>query len=209
MKNKEIIFWNLEKRELVNIKQNAKYVIFTDKEIDLSKFFIKPIIIKYHGAFIIDYENNDIIFSSMLNTDNIKKIKSYAIKHNVSYIENKCNDGVYEIQLNTDNYYRMLIMPAFIKNEYMGLETFYDYPYSMDKKNYINYVINNNVSILESLLSTINYLKLKSNDILELTNICFTLVDLIVTNGYCMTNYNLKIKKKDLCLVESGKTYEV
>ena len=66
-----------------------------------------------------------------------------------------------------------------------------------------NYVINDDVSVLESLLCIINYLKLKSNDILELTNICFTLVDLISTNGYCMTNKNLKIKNSDLVLLES------
>ena len=203
MKNKEIIFWNLEKRELNNIESKAKYIIFTDKDVNINKFAIKPIIIRFHGSLIIDCETNDTIFSSKLSADRIKQIVTYALKHNVKYIENNYNKETYEIQLETTNFNRMLVMPAFIRNEYNGLKTYYESPNLINNNSFINYVINDDVSVLESLLCIINYLKLKSNDILELTNICFTLVDLISTNGYCMTNKNLKIKNSDLVLLES------
>ena len=203
MKNKEIIFWNLEKRELNNIESKAKYIIFTDKDVDINRFNIKPIIIRFHGSLIIDYETNETIFSSKLSSDKIKQITAYALNHNVDYIKNKYNKETYEIQLETTNFNRMLVMPAFIKNEYNGLKTYYMSPNLINNNCFINYVINDDVSVLESLLCIINYLKLKSNDILELTNICFTLVDLISTNGYCMTNKNLKIKNSDLVLLES------
>ena len=204
MKNKEIIFWNLEKRELNNIESKAKYIIFTDKDVDINRFNIKPIIIRFHGSLIIDYETNETIFSSKLSSDKIKQITAYALNHNVDYIKNKYNKETYEIQLETTNFNRMLVMPAFIKNEYNGLKTYYMSPNLINNNCFINYAINDDVSVLESLLCIINYLKLKSNDILELTNICFTLVDLISTNGYCMTNKNLKIKNSDLVLLESG-----
>ena len=203
MKNKEIIFWNLEKRELNNIESKAKYIIFTDKDVDINRFNIKPIIIRFHGSLIIDYETNETIFSSKLSADRIKQIVTYALKHDVKYIESSYNNETYEIQLETTNFNRMLVMPAFIKNEYNGLKTYYVSPNLINNNSFINYVINEDVSVLESLLCIINYLKLKSNDILELTNICFTLVDLISTNGYCMTNKNLKIKNSDLILSES------
>lgn len=59
---KRIIFWNLEKRELNNIESKAKYIIFTDKDVDINRFNIKPIIIRFHGSLIIDYETNETIF---------------------------------------------------------------------------------------------------------------------------------------------------
>ena len=204
MKNKEIVFWNLEKKELFNIKNNARYVLFTDNDVDVSKFNIKPIVIKYHGAYIVDMENNKVIYSGELSKDKINQIKIYANKHDVNYIMKSIDKKIYEIELMTSNYFRMLVMPAFIKNEYRGLTTYYNYPYTLDNKNYFNYIVNDNISILESILKTINYLKLESNDILELTNICFTLVDIIMNKGYCMTNYDLKIKSNQGLLVESG-----
>ena len=117
MKNKEIIFWNLEKRQLNNIESKAKYIIFTDKDVDINRFAIKPIIIRFHGSLIIDYETNETIFSSKLSADRIKQTVTYALKHDVKYIESSYNNETYEIQFETTNFNRMLVMPAFIKNE--------------------------------------------------------------------------------------------
>lgn len=200
MKNKRIIFWNLKKKNLDGIDPDARYVIFGDDRVDLTLFKIKPIIVRCHGALIEDLEENKVIFTKDLSKKKIDSVKDYSKKYNVIYHENKINNKVYEIQLETTNYYRMLVMPSFIKNEYTGIATVYDYPFTLDKKTYQNDIISNDVSILSAILCIINYLKLQSNDILDLVNVSYLLIEVIMNQGYCMTDNKLKINNSSLLM---------
>lgn len=190
------------KKPIDNIDDNAKYVIFSNNTVNIDKFKVKPIVIRYHGALIEDLSNNSVVYSKELSKEKITLIKSYACKYKVSFKENKIGNKVYEIELNSLNYYRMLVMPSFIKNEYKGIMTYYTHPFSLDKKNYQNYIIDDDISVLKSILCVINYLNLQSNDILDLVNVCYLMIDSITSQGYCMMNNKLKIKNKGLFIKE-------
>lgn len=202
MKSKKIIFWDLMKKPLEKIDDKAIYVLFGNNNINLTKFKIKPIVIKYHGALIEDLNNNKVIFDHDLGQQKINQIQKYANQYKLECKKITIQNKTYEIQLSSNNYYRMLVMPSFIKNEYHGLATYYNYPFTIDKKEYQNFIINDDISILKSILDVIDYLNLQSNDILDLVNVCYLLRDVIINQGYCMIDNKLRIKNDNANIQE-------
>lgn len=194
MKNKKIIFWNLDKKSLINIESGAKYIIISNKnDINFNDFKIKPIIITHHGSKVIDLESNKIITDYYLTNDSIISFIDYASSHNVNIEKIRDNKKTYELKLTSSNYYRMLILPAYIKEKYSEIATIYNYPFTFNKKKYINYVVNKKVKLIDNIITILDYLNIESNDILRLTNVSFEMLDLINRNGYCITNQKLKL----------------
>ena len=110
--NKKVIFWDIDKKKITRVNKNTKYVILTNKsykDIDISTFEIKPIIISYSGALIIDLENNKVINNKNINKNNLKVILNYFNNHDIKYQLLKDNDKIYQVKIESKNYYRMLI----------------------------------------------------------------------------------------------------
>lgn len=170
--NKKVIFWNIDKRKLNKINKNTKYVISTNNNFNLvEQFDIKPIIVAYNGSLIIDKENNKIIKEELLNNSTLKPVINYFKNHDISYKIDIKNNKIYQIKIESKNYYRMLILPMFIKNKFKNVKTAYNYPIKIGKDLYQNYIISDKITPISNLNLIIDYLDPKEIDIFELAKL--------------------------------------
>ena len=172
--NKKVIFWDIDKKKISKIEKDTKYILITKDNynvLNTSLFDINPIIVKYNGSLIIDLENNKIINNEILHRSDIKPIISYFNNHDISYKLNIDNNKVYQIKIESKNYYRMLILPMFIKNKFKNVKTAFNYPIKINKELYQNYIISDKISTISNLNTIINYLDAKQDNIIELSKI--------------------------------------
>ena len=170
--NKKVIFWNINKKELNKLYKNTKYVISSNNDFNvIEQFDIKPIVMAYNGALIIDKDNNKIIKEELLNTNNIKSIINYFKNHDIAYKMDIKDNKIYQIQIESKNYYRMMILPMFIKNKFKNVKTAYNYPIKKGKDLYQNYIISDKITPISNLNLIIDYLDPKEIDIFELAKL--------------------------------------
>ena len=170
--NKKVIFWDIDKKRLTKINKDTKYVILTNKnykDIDVSSFDIKPIVISFSGSLIVDLENNKIINNKVLNKNNLKVIINYFKSHDINYELIKDNDKIYQLKIESKNYYRMLVLPMFINSKFNDVKTLYGYPIKINKNLYQNYIISDKISSISNLNLIINYLDIMCTNIVELS----------------------------------------
>lgn len=193
MKNKKVVFINIDKIKLEHIEKDCKYVLLTNedyKNIDLSEFTIKPIIVAYNGSLGIDMATNKILFNNYLRLDDIKKLLNYADTHNVEYKAITYDNQCYMVSLKTKNYSRMLIIPSLFKELLKDSKVVYERIIKIDDY-YCNYVISKNVSFVTNLSTIIEYLKIKSSNFIELEHISSLISENINTIGYCIGYNNI------------------
>ena len=170
--DKKVIFWNTNKKKLNKINKNTKYVISSNNYYNLiDEFDIKPIIIAYNGALIVDKEKNKILKEELLNKNNLKSIIDYFKSHDIKYKINGKEDKIYQIKIESKNYYRMLVLPMFIKNKFKNIKTAYNYPIKIGKDLYQNYIISDKISSISNLNLIIDYLDTNEIDIFELAKL--------------------------------------
>ena len=161
----KVVFLNIDKKSITNIKSNIKYVLISENLKNVSKYLdldVKPILILFNGAYVIDLEKNSVIINKPIDELVYQDIFKYANTHNVNIIPFKRDNNVYEIKLSCDNYHRRIIIPYMFKDKYPRVSTIL--------RNKSICVINRDVSLMSSIEEVLNYLKLNSNYI-DLENI--------------------------------------
>ena len=184
--NKKVIFWDIDKKSLDKI-DNCKYVLLTNgnyEDIDITSFKIKPIIIAFNGSLIIDKENDKILNDEIMNNNAVKLVIDYFNKHDINYQMNVINKKIYQIKIESKNYYRMLILPMFIKNKFKNIKTSYGYPIKINKDLYQNYIISDKISTISNLNLIINYLNISMNNIFELSQMIDKINNNLIEFGY-------------------------
>ena len=172
--DKRVIFWDIDKNNINKFDKDTKYVLITKDNYNVvnnDAFDIKPIVIKYNGAFIIDLEKNKVINNEILHKSDLKPVINYFKNHDINYQLNIENDKIYQIKIESKNYYRMLVLPMFIKNKFNNVKAVYNYPIKLGKDLYQNYIISDRISIISNLNEIINYLGTKQENIIELSRI--------------------------------------
>lgn len=191
MKNKKVMFINIDKMKLDAVDTDCKYILFTSRyysQIDIKKFKIKPIVICFNGSYGIDLENNKILFNNPLLKSDVSKILNYANNHNVNYEVLENENIIYSFKLCTNNYSRMLIIPSYFNEILKYTKTIYRIAPKSNKM-YYNFVVSKNVSFITNLSNIIEYLHIKANNFIELEHISNLINENIDTIGYCM-GYN-------------------
>lgn len=177
-----VVFLNIDKKEIVNIKSNIKYVLISENPKNVSKYLgidIKPIVILYNGAYVIDLEKNSVIINKPIDEKSYNDIYKYATTHNVNIIPFKKNDNVYEIKLSCDNYHRRVIIPYLFEDKIPKVTTI--------KRNKSLCVTSRDVSLISSIEEVLSYLKLNTNYI-DLENIYIN----VSIEGYYKDKLNWK-----------------
>ena len=191
--NKKVIFWDIDKIKLKTIKKDYKYVLLTSKsykDVDISEFTIKPIIVSYNGSYIIDLENNKILNNISIKKDDIYPLTRYFDKHDITY-KTYNNPNTYQLKIESKNYYRMLILPMFIKNKFNNVKTVYQYPIKINKELYQNYIISDKITTISNLSTIINYLNVSIDNIIELKLLSEDIYAKLNSIGY-FTEFNKK-----------------
>lgn len=191
--NKKVVFWDIDKKSLNKIN-NCKYILLTSgsyKDIDITLFKIKPIIIAYNGALIIDMDNNKVLKNEAINNNSLKLVIDYFSKHDIKYELNMIDKSVYQIKINSNNYYRMLILPMFIKNKFKNIKTSYGTPDKINKELYQNYVISDRISSVSNLNLVIDYLNISTFNIFELSKIIDNINNNLIQFGY-FNDFNIR-----------------
>lgn len=185
----KIVFVNIDKEKLTNISKNTRYVIIASDEKglnDIKELDIKPIVILYNGAYVVDLENNNVIIEKPIDNCSFNKIIDYANTHDVNTSLYKRNKSLFEIKIMTNNYHRRLIIPRLFKDLIPNVNSI-----SLDKEIFIT---NKSVSLNLAIEKVLEYLNVNS-DIFELENIYADINDL----GY----YNKELNMKGYMLYES------
>ena len=66
----KVVFLNADKKSVTNIKPNIKYVLISENFKNISKYLetnIKPILILFNGAYVIDLEKNSVIINKPID----------------------------------------------------------------------------------------------------------------------------------------------
>ncbi len=156
---------NIEKELINEIDDNCKYIIILNNENTLdniSNYKIKPILVLYNGAYVVDLENNNVIIEKSIDLISYSKIIRYANTHDVKINLFKKNNLVYQIKLSTNNYHRRLIIPSYFKDLVPEIRCI--------NSNKEILIVNNNVSLYEAIEMVLDYLNIEFN-LFELENI--------------------------------------
>ena len=173
---------NLEKKQFKTIDNNTKYVLISNSYNNIGEYLnlkIKPILILYNGAYVIDLENNSVIINKSINVNSLDKIIKYSNSHDIDINYYKNNDIIYGLKLLVNNYHRRLVIPYMFKDLYPDVKC--------DTVNKEIYVFDKKVSLLNAISESLNYLNIKNNYI-ELENIYINVSD----NGYYRDNVSMK-----------------
>lgn len=178
----KITIINLEKKQFKTIDNNTKYVLISNSYNNIGDYLdlkIKPILILYNGAYVIDLENNSVIINKSININSLDKIIKYSNLHDISVNYYKNNNKVYGLKLTVNNYHRRLIIPYMFKDLYPDVKC--------DTLGNDIYVYDRKVSLLNAIEESLSYLNIKNNYI-ELENIYINVSD----NGYYKNNNVMK-----------------
>lgn len=161
----KVLFVNIDKRSINKLEENIKYVLITENKDNLRNYLnlkIKPIIILYNGAYVIDLEKNSVIIKKSIDEKSCNKIINYSNHHNVNMRLYKKDDNVYEIKITTDNYHRRLIIPYMFKDLIPSVSTV--------TRGKSIFITNKNASLINAIDEVLNYLNI-TNNFIDLENI--------------------------------------
>ena len=173
---------NLEKKKIISIDNETKYILITNNYKDVKEYLnlkIKPVLILYSGAYVIDLENNNVIINKSVDINSLNMINEYCSSHNVDISYYQYNNTIYGLKLISNNYHRRLIIPYMFKDLYPDVKC--------DTLGNDIYVYDKNVSLLNAIEESLSYLNIKNNFI-ELENIYINVSD----NGYYKNNNVVK-----------------
>lgn len=142
---------------VINTGRSMKYAIERSKMANLSKYVVSS-----NGSEVYDYQNDKIIFSSIIPKETVKKIYEYCQSVGVIMLINSFNEkfsntqlpdnygdgGVYfenidevlekhpitQIVLVSDNYDRMIVIPNLFKEKYPEIKFSYSSRSLLDNK---------------------------------------------------------------------------
>ena len=178
----KITIVNLEKKKIKTLDNNTKYVLITNDYTSINEYLglkIKPILILYSGAYVVDLDNNSVIINKSINVNSLNKISKYCSTHNVDISYYKYDDTIYGLKLMSNNYHRRLIIPYMFSDLYPNV-----------KCNTVSkdiFVSDSKVSLINAIEETLDYLNIKNNYI-ELENIYINVSD----NGYYKNSISMK-----------------
>lgn len=160
----KVVFIDLDKNSFINEKENIKYVVISDNPKKLEKcnnMELKPIVVLFNGAYVVDLENNNVIIDKSISKKAINKILNYSKNHDVEIKKCNRNNLVYQMEL-MSNPHRRLIIPYYFKDKISDVKC-------ITKNNKV-YVFNKDVSMLSVIEEIMNYLKIEE-DIFEIERI--------------------------------------
>ncbi len=175
---------NLEKKKIISIDNETKYILIANNYKDVKEYLdlkIKPVLILYSGAYVIDLENNNVIINKSVDINSLNMINKYCSSHNVDISYYQYNNTIYGLKLISNNYHRRLIIPYMFKDLYPNVKCS-----TLDNN---IFVCDNKVSLISAIEEVYDYLHIKNNYI-ELENIYINVSD----KGY----YNNVLKGYDL-----------
>lgn len=176
----KVCFLDIDKKKLKNIKEDTRYVIITNNDLDnineYNIFEFKPIIIAYNGSYVIDLANNSVIIKKPISEYCLNKVLDYTNTHDVNTKLYQNNKDLFEIKLETRNRNRMMVIPKLFKDKIPNVKSVGDLE--------TIYVTNSNASIINAIGEVLSYLNI-NEDIIGLDNI----YNNININGTLLASY--------------------
>lgn len=174
----KVIFIDVDKNSFINELDDIKYVVISNSLTKIEKYNdmkIKPIVVLFNGAYVIDLENNNVIIDKSISNLAMNKILKYSNSHNVEVEKCDKDNFTYQLELNPDNPHRRLIIPYYFKDKISEVKCI--------SKNKKVYVFNRDVSMLSAIEEIMNYLKYEE-DIFEIERIYLMVSNLGYFNNF-------------------------